>query len=281
MAKERSAKALSEARRLLEECGIKRPEDIDLERIAEANRIEIVHDDIDGATASVLCLGDVARVRISSRIHDIGWQRFTVTHEIGHLRCGHVMGGRDAHETIERTCKPLDKSRSIPEREASVFATEVLMPEHMVRPFIAVPNVTLAPAREIADMFTTSVLASALRFVELTDECCAVAYSSLGRVHWLRPSASFPDYIPRGRRLDPRSAAFDYHECGTIDASPQIMTADAWLPRERTDGTRMQLIEHSAVIAPLGVVFSMLWLPRHELRHLDPFLTGPANGALS
>jgi hypothetical protein len=32
---------------------VTRPEDIDLERIAEANRIEIVHDDIDGATASV------------------------------------------------------------------------------------------------------------------------------------------------------------------------------------------------------------------------------------
>jgi hypothetical protein len=269
MAKDRSPKALAEARRLLDECCVTRPEDIDLERIAEANHIEIVHDDIDGATASVLRLGDVARIRISSRIHDVGWQRFTVTHEIGHLRCGHVMGGADAHEAIERTCKPLDKSRSVPEREASVFATEVLMPEHMVKRYTAVPHVTLAPAREIADVFTTSVLASALRFVELTDECCAVAYSSLGRVHWLKPSATFPDFIPRGRRLDPRSAAFDYHERGTIDGSPQMLTADAWLPRERTDGARMQLIEHSAVIAPLGVVFSMLWIPRSEIRHLD------------
>ena len=132
---------------MLEECGVTRPEDIDLERIAEANRIEVVYDDIDGATASVLRLGDVARVRISSRIHDVGWQRFTVAHEIGHLRCGHVMAERDAHETLERTCKPLDKTRSVPEREASVFATEVLMPEHMVRPYLEVPHVTLAPAR--------------------------------------------------------------------------------------------------------------------------------------
>jgi hypothetical protein len=29
------------------------------------------------------------------------------------------------------------------------------------------------------------------------------------------------------------------------------------------------MIEHSAVIAPLGVVFSMLWIPRHEIRHVD------------
>ena len=68
----------------------------------------------------------------------------------------------DAHENVERTCKPLDKTRSIPEREASVFATEVLMPEPMVKPYCSVSHVTLAPAREIADEFTTSVLASAL-----------------------------------------------------------------------------------------------------------------------
>ena len=269
MATVRSPKARAEALRLLEECRITRPEDIDLERITEANGVEIVYADIDGATATVLRVGDSARIRISARIHDLGWQRFTITHELGHLRCGHVIPDGDAHENVERTCKPLDKTRSIPEREASVFASEVLMPEHMVKPYCTVPYVTLAPARAIADTFTTSVLASALRFVEVTDECCAVAYSTLGRVRWLKPSATFPDWIPRGRRLDPRSAAFDYHECGTIDSAPQLLSADAWLPQDRIDSACLQLVEHSAVIAPLGVVFSMLWLPRHEIRHFD------------
>lgn len=254
---------------MLEECRITRPEDIDIERIAEANGVEVVYDDIDGATASVLRLGDLSRIRISARIHDLGWQRFTITHEIGHLRCGHVVPDGDAHETVERTCKPLDKARSIPEREASVFASEVLMPEPMVKPFCEVPVVTLAPARAIADTFTTSVLASALRFVEVTDECCAVAYSSLGRVRWLKPSATFPDWIPRGRRLDPRSAAFDYDDSGTIDAAPQLLPADAWLPHDHVDSGHVQIVEHSAVIAPLGVVFSMLWIPRQEIRQLD------------
>jgi Zn-dependent peptidase ImmA (M78 family) len=268
MASARSPKARAEALRMLEECRITRPDEIDLERIAAANRVEIVYDDIDGATASVLRVGDIARIRISSRIHDIGWQRFTTMHEIGHLRCGHIVPDGDAHENVERTCKPLDKSRSIPEREASVFASEVLMPEHMVKPYCSVANVTLAPARAIADAFTTSVLASALRFVELTDECCAVAYSTLGRVRWIKPSATFPDWIPRGRRLDPRSSAFDYHECGVIDEAPQILAAETWLPRDRIDGSHAQLVEHSALIPALGVVFSILWLPRREIRHV-------------
>jgi hypothetical protein len=267
MAKERSPRACAEALRLLEECRITRPDEIDLEKIAAANGAEIVYEDLEGATASVLRLGDVARIRISTRIDDIGWCRFSTAHEIGHMRLGHEIPEGD--DAIERICKPFDKSRSPSEREASVFASEIVMPEHMVKPYCAVPHVTLAPAREIADVFTTSLLASAMRLVELTDESCAVAYSVNGRVRWIKPSATFPDWIPRGRRLDPRSAAFDYHDTGTLEASPQLLTADAWLPRERIDSVNVQLVEHSAVIAPLGVVFSMLWIPRRELRHFD------------
>jgi len=60
----------------------------------------------------------------------------------------------------------------------------------------------------------------------------------------------------------------EYHEYGAIDDAPQMLTADAWLPRERLDGPRVPMVEHSAVIAPLGVVFSMLWIPRQEIGHL-------------
>jgi hypothetical protein len=160
MAKERSPRARAEALRLLEECRITRPDEIDLEKIAAANGAEIVYEDLEGATASVLRLGDVARIRISTRIDDIGWCRFSTAHEIGHMRLGHEIPEGD--DAIERICKPFDKSRSPSEREASVFASEVVMPEHMVKPYCAVPHVTLAPAREIADVFTTSLLASAM-----------------------------------------------------------------------------------------------------------------------
>lgn len=264
----RSPRACAEALRLLEECCVKRPEDIDVEAMAAANRAEIVYDDIDGATASVLQLGDVARIRISNRIDDVGWKRFTIAHELGHIRLDHVVPG-DAADAVERVCRPLDKARSVPEREASVFSSELIMPEPMVKPRCLVKCVTLTPARAIAEEFTTSVLASAMRFVELSDECCAIAYSVLGRIQWLKPSATFPDWIPRGRLLDPRSAAFDYDETGVLDGAPQLLTADAWLPRDRIDSADVQMVEHAAVIPALGVVFSMLWIPRHEIRHID------------
>lgn len=265
----REEDARAEARRMLDESCVTRPDQIDLEAMAEKQGAEIVYDDLDGATASVMRIGAVARIRVSNRIHDIGAQRFVIAHEIGHLRLGHELPYGDAKEVIERICKPLEKSRKPPERTASVFASEVVMPEPLVKPYCAVPYVTLAPAREIADEFITSVLASAMRFTEISTERCAVAYSVLGRVRWLKRSATFPDWIPHGRRLDPASAAFDYDQRGKLDGAARMLTADAWLPRTRIDNANVQIVEQSAVIHELGAVFTMLWLPRCEVSHLD------------
>ncbi|MEJ7598480.1 MAG: hypothetical protein WKG01_11270 [Kofleriaceae bacterium] len=51
-----------------------------------------------------------------------------------------------------------------------------------------------------------------------------------------------------------------------------MLSADAWLPRDRIDASTVEIVEHSAVVPELGVVFSMLWIPDREIRHLD--LTG-------
>lgn len=150
-----------------------------------------------------------------------------------------------------------------------MFASELLMPEPLVLPFCDVSHVTLATPRAIAREFSTSVLASAIRFVELSNARCAVVYSALGRVQWLKPSATFPDWLAKGRRLDPSSPAFAYHQTGTLDTEPCVLDAEAWVPRSKLDGSNVQIVEHSAAIPELGVVVSMLWLPDLEAQHLD------------
>ncbi|HEX4354773.1 MAG TPA: ImmA/IrrE family metallo-endopeptidase [Polyangiales bacterium] len=267
--RDREADTRAEARRVLESCMITRPDQIDLDVIAESMDAEIVCDDLDGAAASVMRIGAHAKIRISNRISDIGAQRFSGGHELGHIRLGHDIPPDNAGRIAELVCKPLEKSRKVPERLASVFASELVMPESMIKPYCAIPCVTLAAAREIASEFTTSVLASAMRFTELSAERCAVAYSLRGRVMWLKRSATFPDWIPRGRRLDPTCAASDYARTGTLDGGVHVLEADAWLPRDRIDSARVQIIEQSAMIPELGAVFTMLWLPNTAIAHLD------------
>lgn len=253
---------------LLRDHGVKRACDIDVEALASRFGARITFDDLDGATARVIRIGSLAEIRISNRIEELGWRRFTTGHELGHLCLGHVVSQGTQGE-IERVCTPMNPDRRASERAASVFASELLMPEPFVLPFCQTSCITLAPARAIAREFSTSVLASAMRFVELTTARYALAYSELGRVRWLKPSATFPDWIARGRRLDPSSPAFGYHHTGTLDTDPHVLAAEAWLPRDRIDGPNVQIIEHAALIPELGAVFSMLWLPDTETQHLD------------
>lgn len=258
------ADARAEARRVLEEACVTRADQIDIEAIAERMNAEIVYTDLDGATASVMRIGDSARIRISNRVQDIGPQRFVGAHEIGHLRLNHEVPHGNMREVVERTCSPLEKSRKVTERMASVFASELVMPEHLVRRYCEVPQVTLGPAREIAGEFMTSLLASAMRFVELSPERCAVAYSVGGRVKWLKRSATFPSWVPSGRRVDPTSAVNDYFAHAKLDPAAHVVGAEAWLPRTKIDDSTAQIVEQSAVIPEAGAVFTMLWLPASE-----------------
>lgn len=273
MSNDREADARAEALRVLESCNITRPDQIDLELIAESVGAEIVSGELAGAMGSLIRVGPYARIRVSERVVDVGAQRFTVGHEIGHIKCDR---GRDAQQGIEQICNPFERSRKLGERIPSVFASELLMPEPMVKRYCAAPYVTLAPAREIADEFTMSLLASALRVIELSAECCAVAYSVRGRVLWVKRSATFPDWIPKGRKLDPMSAAAEYVRTGKLDHDVNVVGADAWLPRTRIDAANVQIVEQSAVIAELGAVFTMLWLPKREITHVDLAAPMPA-----
>lgn len=255
---------------MLADFGQTAPGHIDLEHIAAALGAEIVRDDLEGATARVIQIGDRARIFLSTRITDPGSLRFSLAHELAHLFLRHQVQDGDPHRVIERVCSPLRADGSNPEREASVFASEALMSESKVSEHCAVVPTTMAPVHAIARACGTSLLASALRFVELTAERCAVVYSELGRVRWCKRSATFGAWIPKGRAVDPSSATFDYFDRGVIEHATRVVSADTWLPRSSIDGSRVTIYEHPTIVPELGAVFTLLWMPCEAAAHVAP-----------
>ncbi|HLL24778.1 MAG TPA: hypothetical protein VK427_21745, partial [Kofleriaceae bacterium] len=86
-------------------------------------------------------------------------------------------------------------------------------------------------------------------------------YSEAGHVRWCKRSATFAAWIPRGRAVDPSSAAFDFFDRGVIDEASRITSASAWLARNVSDSSVTSIVEHPTIVPELGAVFSLLWVP--------------------
>ena len=124
--------------RTLAASDVTEPSQLDIDHIAAVLGAEVVFDDLEGATARVIQIGDRATIVVSTRIAEIGSIRFSIAHEIGHMLCKHYVRRAAAERAVERLCSPLSIDGTTAEREASVFAAELLMPAFMVAPWCTV-----------------------------------------------------------------------------------------------------------------------------------------------
>ncbi|MCE9574533.1 MAG: ImmA/IrrE family metallo-endopeptidase [Deltaproteobacteria bacterium] len=263
-------RARQAARRILERAGVVAPDQIDLEQIARRHGATVVVGPLEGATARLIRVGTGAVIRVSDRVTHPGARRFSIAHELGHLVLGHVLPRPDAGVADwaigAAHLRQRGRGEVDPEVEANAFAAELLIPEALARRRCEVSPVDLTPARGIAREFRTSLVASAVRFVELASERCAVVFAERGRVQWAVPSATFTADIPRGVPLDRASVAHDYMRKGAIDDAPQAVPAAAWIDDPTGE---VEVIEHATVLDDLGAVLAMLWVPETAAAQLS------------
>lgn len=244
-------KAESKATEIVEDFGITAPEHIRIRDIAYSLGAMVVEQHLEHAAASIVKVGNYSTIRIPPT-DTRERKRFSIAHELGHLLMNHV-------ESIQRVCSNNDMInwyQNNQETQANFFASELLLPSKLVKRRCDVKNIDLRPVREIAKDFRASLTATAIKFVRLCPEKCAIIYSIDGKIKWFYKSDSFWPFIRKDKRIDKRTAAYDFFAGKPMDKEPIDVDGDAWVESSGVD----EIMEHSLASSKYGAVISMLWI---------------------
>jgi hypothetical protein len=242
------------ARGVIEELRIRRPAELVIEAIAWHFGARVQVSPLDGAEACVIRRGAQGTIIIRDDL-DAGKYRFNLAHELGHFLI---------HPDLAlKPCTDSDlapwASRAEVEREADDFATNLLLPAEFIVARLKAKSPSLDFIGELAQEFSTSLTATALRYVELSGFPCAVVVSSAVGVEWFRVAEGFPGWFEKGRQLHADSWAYSALRGEDLPKGMQPTLATAWFKERRWKDV---LIREQAIgLRSYGKALSLIWIP--------------------
>jgi Zn-dependent peptidase ImmA (M78 family) len=136
-----------------------------------------------GVSGMLVRHGDQFGIAYATHIASEGFQRFSVSHELGHyLLPGHaeaVMGSQNIHESRAEFV-----SNDRYEREADHFAAGLLMPSLPFRKALKAAGEGLDAIETLANKCITSLTATAIRYAQFTEIPAAVIQSVGENIKW-------------------------------------------------------------------------------------------------
>jgi hypothetical protein len=143
-----------------------------------------------------------------------------------------------------------------PEVRANQFAAELLLPETMFAVRAKNREMTFVTVRALADVFETSLTATAARLVEFGSFPAMVICSDREQRRWFRRGPDVPDILWPYDRVNPRTVAYDIlHGKGPASGSVDVC-ADGWFGHR--EAHRYAIREDSVRITE-DLVLTLLW----------------------
>lgn len=214
-------------RDLLEGLGITRPEEIDVEVIAYTCGATTKYADLTGCEATLVGIGDKAIITVreqSSRAR----KRFSVGHELGHWMRDRGSASFSCTES-DFDLSPVVRVR---ERKANEFASDLLLPTHLFDPLARTRFLNLETLRDMANMFRTSLTATAIKLVRRGSYPAVLTSYKSGRRAWYIRGDSVPPKFTPLEWLDQSTGAASAD--GTTAQGSEDICADRWFDDERS-----------------------------------------------
>lgn len=200
----------------------------------------------------LLCAEQEIWLRASDHPHR---KRFSLAHELGHaylhtdFRAGPGGLAREAFACGDREIAETLRAKEPVEYQANNFASELLLPTHLLKPAIMKEDMTLALLLSLAEQFYVSPVCMAIRVAREAWQPYAMVVSSDGTVEFsfcsqaMRAFSRY-EFIHKGAAVDPgtETAGF-FRKPGKIaakDEGSHIVDSSRWFARY--DGEQ-QLVE--------------------------------------
>jgi len=254
---------LTHAEELLQSLGIEAPSDIDIEAIAWHCGVKVKEQPLDGCDAQIIGNNDKAIVTININ-QCPERKRFSIGHELGHWKY---------HRGRSFVCRSGDisnqgKKRSItdPELVADNYAADLLMPEYLFQPKAQqYKNVNFDAIRELAECFSTSLIATAFRYVKHSfyPSMLVCHAPKETRWRWFKVGAEVPEKLFLEHRLNTSSIAHKVMYSGLEQPYPESVQADIWFNNEGAD--RYYVYEQSIPIGNGCILTLLSWRNTHML----------------
>jgi IrrE N-terminal-like domain len=150
---------------------------VDPRVIAVGKGIDVVARPLTGCSGCLIKIDDDFTICYSDRLHNEGFERFTIAHELGHYCLeGHVSQLFRTGTVHQSRSGFLDRNPL--ERQADFFAAALLMPESLFREQMRCSRKRGFPlVLHVAEVCRTSITATAIRCAAFADDPLAVIVS--------------------------------------------------------------------------------------------------------
>lgn len=172
---------------------------VDPFKIAESSDIQVQAKPADenGASGWLVRSGNNFGILYATHIRNEGFQRFSISHELGHYfiegHPEHVFRGGDIHASQAGFC-----SKDEIEKQADYFAASLLMPKAMFKKAMNSFSDGLSAVKDLQTLCKTSLESTAIRYVECTSSAIGIVLSEGKLVRYSSFSDEFTE-IARSR----------------------------------------------------------------------------------
>ena len=249
-----------------------------LEEIAWTRGVLVKEGILEGAEARLVMARGRGIITLSSAIRDLRRKRFSIAHELGHFEMHRTQRGlslclsEDIKDSVgKHTGQDL-------EQEANEFAAALLLPARFFAPLCKKEVPSLEYVCELAENFSTSLTATALRYVKFCEEPVAVVFSQGSHIKWFQGSKDFETtredlefFIDVRARLDRSSVAATMFQGRNLPSKMSRVLASSWFTSGRYE-QNATILEHSYFMPTYNATLTLLWIDE-DIENEDEELT--------